>query len=247
MGRLQELLNDHLSYHSQFQQDYFITGLGKAGNTAFSQYKQSLRELNSRYRALKDLYASRELLQIDIEELQTRMKKPFNNEFDKRRKQIKLTRKYMTMEDLNKTINDMMLEFNRFYQHANALKNRIESQVGPLDQEKYEKLEKEMWEVKIKSMAAMDFIVNNHIGQQTMDMIMSLPLEDRNKMLRMVKSNVDKNGNPDCSNQIELMKWFETYKNELDDVQLLENQIDTKEIVALIEANDENKSDNTDI
>ena len=48
------LLRDHRMFHTEFQMDYFITG--RSGETDWGKYRQALRELEKRHRALEDLY-----------------------------------------------------------------------------------------------------------------------------------------------------------------------------------------------
>ncbi len=96
---LKKLLNDHQIYHSDFQMDNFITI--RSGETQHGQYKQALRELFKRYRGLKELYTGRELLQVDIDELN---QKHSDSEFEVRRTNINLAKHRMDMEDLEKNI-----------------------------------------------------------------------------------------------------------------------------------------------
>ncbi|MCY2966046.1 MAG: hypothetical protein NT069_20850, partial [Planctomycetota bacterium] len=57
MIRIHELLVDHQPYHSNFQMDYLITR--RHGGTLFACYKQSLRELERRFRALQQVCRER--------------------------------------------------------------------------------------------------------------------------------------------------------------------------------------------
>ena len=93
---LMKLLDDHQIYHSDFQMDNFITI--RSGETQYGQYKQALRELFKRYRGLKELYTGRELLQVDIDELN---EKHSDNDFEIRRTNINLAKHRMDMEDLD--------------------------------------------------------------------------------------------------------------------------------------------------
>ena len=62
--KLRELLDDHQTGHSEFQDDYLITW--RHGGTIYGQYKQALRELYRRFRGLRELSCDREKLQIEI-------------------------------------------------------------------------------------------------------------------------------------------------------------------------------------
>ena len=71
MENLKELLQDHQTGMSDFQDDYLVTA--RAGGTVYGQYKQSLRELYKRFRGLRELVygeGGQKLLDIEIEELQ---------------------------------------------------------------------------------------------------------------------------------------------------------------------------------
>jgi DNA repair ATPase RecN len=206
--KLKELLKDHQLYHSEFQQDFFITT--KAGGTEYGQYKQALRELNGRYTGLKNLYAEKELLQIDIDELAENKVK---DKYEKRRNEIKLTQKIMNMEDMDKSISETEREFKRFYQQAVALKEKI----GDLTDGKRDILDRDMWEFKIKEMAAIDWITTSRLSKGTIEILMCVPKEMRHKLLNEIK---DQSG---------LIEWYEGRNDtvlelpDIDDKKLLED------------------------
>ena len=141
MMKLNDLLADHQLYHSEFQQDYLITA--RAGGTTYGQYKQALRELFKRKRGLEELYSERELLIIDIEELEATTS---DNEFDQGRNDVKFKQKRGHLYDMDKNVADTEREFKRFYQQAVALKGVI----GELTEERRRELDEDMWRYKIK-------------------------------------------------------------------------------------------------
>ena len=198
---LKELLKDHQLYHSSFQMDNFITV--RAGETQYGQYKQTLRELFKRYRGLKELYVARELLQIDIEELE------YNNAtgFVKRRNDINLAKHRMDMEDLERNISDTEREFKRFYAQADVLK----AQIGELTPEKRDKLDQEMWVHKLKTMVAVDYITKGRIGENALTFIRSIPKEMRKPLLAEIKD------------QKALLNWFDDFDIPLPDIQIEAN------------------------
>jgi DNA repair ATPase RecN len=185
---LKKLLQDHQLYHSEFQQDNFITV--RSGGTEYGQYKQALRELFKRYRGLKELYSEKELMQVDIDEL---TEKKAKDKYEKRRNEIKRTQKIMSMEDLNKNIQDTEREFKRFYQQAAALKENI----GELTDIKREILDRDMWEFKIKEMAVLDFAGTGRISRLTYEMLTSFPKEQRLKLAQEI------------GNHAKLIEWYE--------------------------------------
>lgn len=196
---LKELLSDHQIYHSNFQMDNFITI--RAGETQYGQYKQALRELFKRYRGLKELYISKELLQIDIDELSQKFSE---TSFEVRRTNINLTKYSMNMEDLKKNIEHTEREFRRFYAQANTLKKEI----GELTPKKQNKLDQEMWIHKLKSMVAIDYITKGRIGENALTFIRSIPKEIRKPLLIEIKD------------QATLLTWFDNFDIPLPDVQI---------------------------
>ena len=207
-NNLINLLNDHQIYHSKFQIDNFITIRG--GETQYGQYKQSLRELFRRYRGLKELYVGRELLQVDIDELSSKKAK----KFEKRRNDINLAKHRMSMEDLERNIFDTEREFKQFYAQANYLK----SQIGELTPEKRNKLDIEMWEHKLKTMVAVDYITKGRIGENALVFIRSIPKSIRSKLLDSIK------------NQAELMEWFDNFDTPLPEI-LPTPELDMKKLI----------------
>ena len=198
---LKQLLDDHQLYHSSFQMDNFITV--RAGETQYGQYKQTLRELFKRYRGLKELYVARELLQVDIDELE------MSNAtgFVKRRNDINLAKHRMDMEDLERNISDTEREFKRFYAQADALK----TQVGKLTPEKRDELDQEMWVHKLKTMVAVDYITKGRIGENALTFIRSIPKKIRKPLLSEIKD------------QKALLEWFDNFDIPLPNIQVEAN------------------------
>lgn len=200
---LKELLDDHQIYHSDFQMDNFITI--RAGETQYGQYKQALRELFKRYRGLKELYVAKELLQVDIDELE--FEEIPSLKYNHRRNMINLTKHRMDLEDLERNIEHTEREFKRFYAQADALKKEI----GELTPEKRNKLDQEMWLHKLKSMVAIDYLTKGRISENAVAFIMSLSNDLRKLLLTEIK------------NHNELIAWFENYNQPLPSLQIKED------------------------
>ena len=194
---LQTLLNDHEMYHSELQQDQFITV--RAGGTLYGQYKQALRELYKRFRGLKGLYYDRDKLQIDIDEAST--KYVSSCEFQARRDKLEQDKRKLDMVELQKNVEDTEREFKRFYQQAHSLK----SVIGELTPEKRNKLDKDMWLFKIKEMCVIDLVSAGRLKNTTYELITCLDKEDRMPLLEEIK-HTDK-----------LLAWYESkdFKYEL--------------------------------
>ena len=204
---LKELLNDHQMYHSQFQQDYFITA--RAGGTKYGMYKQALRELYKRYRGLKGLYADKALLQVDIDELDASENE---NVFEERRNEINKAKKIMYMEEIDKNIFDTEREFERFYKQAATLKNSL----GNIDENKRNKYDIDMWKYKLKEMAALDYISNGRLSKATIELVFTLPFAMRTQTLAIIK------------NSKTLLDWYERRTTT---VRIDDSSIDVKKLL----------------
>jgi len=216
------LLQDHQLYHSEFQQDHFITR--RAGGTLYGQYKQSLRELFKRFRGLKELYYSKEELIINMEELEQKLIPEEEDEFERRRLELKLGKNKYDMIELNKNIQDTEREFKRFYQQAYSLKQN--PAIGELTDEKRKVLDQDMWAFKLKEMAYLDLLTTNRVGKNTLEFINALDKPRRFELLGMVQQG---NG------QAQLMQWYE---NKDEEYELLPVEVNVAKMVV-------SNSDNT--
>ena len=202
--KLKELLNDHQTGMSQFQDDFFVTT--RAGGTLYGQYKQALRELYKRFRGLRELTAGHARLQIEIEELKYKISsltgvrwfRTVGKEFDLRRAQVDYKEKVMLMEESQRSIKDTKREFTRFFQQAAHFKEKI----GSLTDEKRYQLDMEMWEFKIKEMGVIDLVTTGRIRNSTFEFLHSCPKEMKLKLGRDFK---DQNG---------LLEWYENKEEE---------------------------------
>lgn len=166
MNRLHELLADYQPFHSELQMDRFIIMLS-GGPTDFGRYKQALRELNKRYRGLKDTAAQIKEMQNDIDELDHQSRQWWRGKFSRRRCQIKATQKRMQLEESQKTYRDTEREFVRFLSIADHLKNKI----GDLSISRRQELEAQDWEQRIMEMAARDIRFNGRVGPETLKLV----------------------------------------------------------------------------
>ena len=193
---LDDLLKDHRLYHSEFQQDYFITT--RSGGTVYGQYKQALRELYKRFRGLKGLYHQKGMLEIDIDELDFKLKEKLLDKFEKARKKLELEKKRLDMIEMEKNIEDTEREFKRFYQQCVSLKQKLPELTGEVRR----KLDKEMWLHKLKEICAVDFLSGGRLKNTTVELIGSIPVDDRKVLI-----------DETIRNQKGLIEWYET-KNE---------------------------------
>jgi len=178
---LKQLLDDHQTGMSQFQDDFLVTT--RAGGTLYGQYKQALRELYKRFRGLRELICKDERLQVDIDELKDKIKME-EKVFDLRRFKIDYKEKIMLMEESERAIKDTKREFNRFYQQAAYLKE----QIGELTDEKRHQLDIEMWEFKIKEMIVIDLLSTGKVGNVTYEFLHACPKEMKIRMAKKFKN-----------------------------------------------------------
>jgi len=181
---IKELLADHRCFHSEFQQDNFITI--KSGGTIYGQYKQALRELYKRIRGLRESKCDREKLLMEIEEQKNLSTKGFDK-FKRKYADIEYRRKSMQLEECNRVITDTEREFKRFYEQAVSLK----SQVGELTEERINKLEEEMYVCKLKEMMVSDWMCLGRYSPQTHELLHSLPMGTRTQIMLEVQKPED--------------------------------------------------------
>jgi len=196
MEKLIQLLDDHQTGMSKFQDDYFVTT--RAGGTLYGQYKQALREVYKRFRGLRQQIADNKRLKIDIEELEFDIKELKQKitkkaEFQWRKKEIDLQEKTMLTEESERAIADTKREFINFYRQVVYLKEKI----GDLTDEKREQLDMEMWLFKIKEMACIDFVTSGRLRNSTFEFLHSLPKELKLKVL------------PEIKDHNKLVSWYE--------------------------------------
>ena len=189
MTQLKNLLDDHQTGMSQFQDDYFVTT--RAGGTLYGQYKQSLRELYKRFRGLRELTCNQERLIIDIEELKEKIETTIG--FELKRAKVDYKEKIMLMEESQRVIKDTEREFTRFYHQACFFKK----QIGELTDEKRNKLDQEMWVFKVKEMAVIDWITTGCLRNSTYEFLNSLPKKLKQKVALEI------------NNQNKLIDWYE--------------------------------------
>ena len=216
---LKTLLDDHQTGMSQFQDDYLVTT--RAGGTLYGQYKQSLRELYKRFRGLRELTSNNARLQVDIEELEWKIKTGIVADFELKRIEIDYKEKVMLMEESQRAISDTKREFMRFYQQAACLKEKI----GDLTDEKRHQLDMDMWEFKIKEMAVIDWISTGRLRNSTFEFLHSCPKEMKKRLADTIS----------LRNQDKLIEWYDT-KEELhipEDLPKIEMPTNIDEILSL--------------
>lgn len=173
---IKDLLADHVVYMTEFQHDHFVTA--RAGGTLYGQYKQAVRELEKRIRGLRDAYCSHDLLLIDIDE-QRHLCEHGEGEFDRRRAEVELKRKTLSVDESTVNIKETEREATSFYRQAAQLKEHL----GELTAEKRDALEREMWEYLTKYHAAISVLATGHISSSAIEMALALRGDERKRVL----------------------------------------------------------------
>ena len=189
---LKDLLTDHQTGHSEFQDDYLIT-IKAGGITDYGQYKQALRELYRRVRGLRELSCDYEKLKIEVNR-ESHRSQTDKDPFERRLAKVEHKRKTMQLEEAQRAIRDTKRELSRFYEQACELKEKI----GDLTPEKRAKLDRDMWYYRLKEMLAVDLIATGRIGRSTLEFLTVVPTDMKWTILREIKQK-----------QAELIDWYE--------------------------------------
>lgn len=189
---------DHHYLHWTTQLDHFITV--RAGGTPYGMYKQAQRELDKRVRGLTQLHASRQRLQIDIEELEYCIKNKvvFRNgretsasRFDVRRMAVDLEERQKSAPHNERLFLDHERERERFQQQSEHLAKHLDiTPENPLTPERRTILDREMWLFLLRREAASEIITSGRIAKNTLAMIMSLPTRERNPILALIRGQI---------------------------------------------------------
>lgn len=211
MENLNTLLAHHRLFHTQYQHDNFITK--RAGGTLYGQYKQSLRELYSRIRGIRDGWYRLKKAQIEMSEKELEIKEVVAtaaNETDPISKQklelktqiLELDLKHMQMaqEENTRVVKETVEELRRFYAQADWLYKQLVAQYGDLTPEILYQLDKEMWIYKAKEKMAVDYLANGRLSNTTFELIVSMPETEKKTIYKQIKE-----GGPQS-----FIAWYET-------------------------------------
>lgn len=201
-----ELMKDHRMYHTEFQRRHFITEL--SGVTTYGKYIQAVKELHGRYTTIKNNQYELKLIDIDIDELNYKLKNT-NDEFKIRRLELKLEKKLSNREDALYVLTELSKEFESFLSQAIVLKEKL----GELTPEKKEVLDAEFWEIKLKRDIAINHISGRGIDKNIIEIILSLPKDIRKDLIM-------------CANDpTKAIEYFENKDIDLDNLPKLEYDI----------------------
>ena len=175
---IDELLKDFELYHSDFQIDNFIIG---GQGTDWFQYKQCLREIKSRVESLDSATEQMALFEIGRKSIRGKIKLFFMGSI---RRKIFLNSETRQAAAMAQNIRDTRRELDRFVGLAKKLRARI----GEIDSDRRQALESEGWYQKALHMAAVEIYTAGGPSKQTVEFILSLPMEYRKSILTNLKS-----------------------------------------------------------
>ena len=156
------LLKDFDGGHTEYQIENFIVG---TEIHPWHQYVQCLREIGSRYEAIKN---SRESLKSNV-----RRKFLFFRSKPKKKK----------IDQAKRSIAKNEKELNHFLEIAIEIKKQFG---GELTEEKKKVLEAEAWREKAKYLLCMDLFCIGRPSKQTIEFIYKLPRETKRELLMNV-------------------------------------------------------------
>jgi len=220
LGRLKPILSRSLEefrpYHSGFQIDRFILGVG--AGTSWGAFTQAAREIATRVESLKLDYVAGGRLQVDLQEsinetqaatssyynllgeLTKRYRKIEDDNERSEKVQIKASKKWAAMKraELDRTevimqldahkrsVADKERELGRFLAHFEELRAELEMD-GPLDEARKEKLEAELWETKAKIAIAAEITTMGGIGSETLGLINAMSSAAKERLIAFSK------------------------------------------------------------
>lgn len=175
---MMDLLADLQSGHSAFQMDAFIV---QSGNwTPYGRYMQALRELDKRRRGGEELRFQREQLHLDIEANESRW---CWTAAGNRKRALELERLRFGLAECERKQHETARELRHFLGVAQSLKDEL----GELTPEKRAALESETWEIRARTMAAIDVATIGSVSHATGELIAALPDDMRRRCIGWLK------------------------------------------------------------
>ncbi len=176
---LNELLQDHRTGQDASQLGSFVLG----GRTKWGTYKQAIRELYKRIRGLRQMITDRDLLLIDMEEIEERIS--CDDERDARRATIERRAMQGRLEESERGIRDTKREAALFYRVAAELKTEF----GEMTEERRAQLDREEWRWWHIKRAAIAKLSSGRVDDVVLKNLMSIPTAERHEWLGVIKSD----------------------------------------------------------
>lgn len=176
---LEQLLNDHRTGQDAMQLGSFVLG----GRTPWGTYKQAIRELYKRIRGLRQMITDRDLLLIDLEEIEERITS--DDERDARRAAIERRAMQGRLEESERSIRDTKREAALFYRVAAELKQHF----GEVTEEQRAELDRQEWRWWHFKRAAIAKLTSGRVDDVVLKNLASIPIKERQEWLSVVKDD----------------------------------------------------------
>lgn len=173
---IDKLLADHRTGQDATQLGSFVLG----GRTLWGTYKQALRELYKRIRGLRTMITERDLLLLDIEEMQEDLLQATGRE--EKRLCIKLRQKEGSLEEADRGIRDTKREAALFYRTAEELKLAF----GEICEERRAMLDREEWKWWHIKKAAVTLKLTGRPDEVVVKNLASLPTAEREEWISVL-------------------------------------------------------------
>ena len=196
-------MEDHRPYQSGFQIDNFV--LAQNGATPWGVYRQSLRELKSRWDSIRLLSAKLKCLKLQKAKLSDTSALIDADQFGLMRIDstedpiVEDVRLSIAIEDCEKHLSDTKREFMRFYAHATWYKAHF----GSLTEEDIERLEAEEWIAKLKRKVAIEIVVHKQVSEPTLDAVLALEEEHKESLIKFAGESL--------GDRIGLIAWLKKH------------------------------------
>lgn len=212
---LEQLLNDHRTGQDAMQLGSFVLG----GRTPWGTYKQAIRELYKRIRGLRQMITDRDLLLIDLEEIEERITS--DDERDARRTAIERRAMQGRLEESERSIRDTKREAALFYRVAAELKQHF----GEVTEEQRAELDRQEWRWWHFKRAAIAKLTSGRVDDVVLKNLASIPIKERQEWLSVVK---------DDQALVSLLEkteygWIEHAAPTVEEVKLIEKEIDNED------------------
>lgn len=186
MNTVEKLMAEFLSHterrHSVYQIDNFI--IGEQSLTPYEAYHQSLRELISRYRNLKQAYWQIRNSELEVLRMRSMAEK---KECPHRKEQLMLEADFKDkqLEDIRHDIRETEREFYRVWLHCRKYHEMLVAE-GPITEQRRHTLSRESWEQRAILNLYTDLVSEGKFSKGSIKHLMMHPVEFQKKVLAMM-------------------------------------------------------------
>lgn len=156
IDQLKELMDEIPFGNSEFQIKHFVN----SQETPERKFRNALLQAKSKIQALEETKYKRDLLEIDLQELEHKLSTE-TNEFEKRRHQINLSYKKEQLNDQVKLIKDAIYELAAYKQIIDSLPK--------FTREQFEDAELKYWHQRLLSDAKREYLASGRVEKGTLE------------------------------------------------------------------------------